>query len=146
MPVTYNILPEKNLIIYFCSKSITSSEFFKVAELAGLDPRYSIGQRIIIDFFNANFETSLSDLKAAVAENQKVIQRGGRLGKTAVISKSASLKFMRDALMLLAGESLPPVDIFSTAKDALKWLDIDESCEAEIWESSGDSGMRASST
>jgi len=132
MPVKYHILPEVDLVLYICTDTITTFEFFKVAELAGLDPCYRSGMKIIIDFFSADLETSISDLRLAIAENNRAIQRGQVLGQTAVITKSSSLKFLGDALKLMS-DSFPTIRIFNTRKDAIKWMNLNASDLSAHW-------------
>ena len=134
MPIKYHIHPEADLILYICTGTISALEFFKVAEQAGFDPHYRNGMKIIIDFFSADLETTISDLRLAIAENKKVTQRGQALGQTAVITKSSGLKFLGDALKLMS-DSMPAIGMFNTRKDAIKWLNLNASDLPDHWPS-----------
>lgn len=132
MPVKYFISPELDFIVYVCTESITAIEFFNTAEKAGMDPLYKNGMKIIIDFFSADLETNLSDLRLAIAENMKSIQRGRPLGQTAVVTRSSGLKFLGEALQLMS-DSLPTIKIFNTRIDAVRWLGLPEFEGVAFW-------------
>ena len=135
MPISYDIHPELNLIIYICTDIFTGGEFFKVGDIAAHDTRLKNEMKIIIDLFSAEIETSLSDLHLAIAKNKELKQKGHEVGKTAVITKSTSLNFLGDALKLMSHDSPSNFGIFNNRHDAIRWLELPEKETMLFWDS-----------
>ena len=71
MPVTYNIFPELDLIIYVCTGVVTPTEFFKVGDEVIQDSRSKGNMKVILDFFNADLDTSVSDIQLAIFKHKE---------------------------------------------------------------------------
>ena len=135
MPISYDINPKLDLIVYICTETFTGAEFFKTGDAAALDPRLRNGTKIIIDLFSAEIETSISDLQLAITKNREIQQKGQELGKTAILTKSTSLNFLGDALKLLAHDSPSNFSIFNNRYDAIRWLELPEKETMLFWDS-----------
>lgn len=137
MPVRYDISPALNLLIYICTDSLTGVTFFKTADQVPNDPRFKKEMKMIIDIFSAEIDTSLADLHLAIEKNKKVKQSGWELGKTAVVTKSTSLKFLADALKMMSPEAPSNFGIFNNKRDAIRWLGYSEQEKevSEFWDS-----------
>ena len=98
MPISFDISPELDLIIYICTGIITGAEYFKIEDLARLDPRMGNKTKTIIDCFSAELDLLMDDLFVVVRRNREVRQKGREVGKVAVLTRSTSLKFLGDTL------------------------------------------------
>ncbi len=87
---------------------------------------------VIIDFYLAELEISVADLRFAIEKMKETKQRGQEV-RTAVLTKSTSLKFLGDALKLMSAESPFEFSIFNTEKDAIRWLNLSEEESLQFW-------------
>lgn len=133
MSVIYEIYPDLNLVLYICTGTVTPVEFFLVGDEVALDPRLKAEMKIIIDFSQADLETTLSDLKLAIQKNKESEQAGKNLGQTAVLTKSSALKYLGDALRLVSQNSVNNFGIFHTELDVVHWLDLPETDALARW-------------
>jgi hypothetical protein len=134
MPVTYDINTELDLIIYYCTGTITGADFFKTGDLVALDARFHDKMKIIIDCFQADFDVSVSDMHLAIAKNKEVKQRGQELGKTGVLTRSTSLNFLGEALKLISQDAPSNFAIFNNRPDVLCWLELPEQAANQFWD------------
>lgn len=132
MPVHYDISPNLNLVVYICTETVTAVKFFKTGDEVALDPRFQPKMNVIIDFYLTELELSTSDLRFAL-EKMKETKQNGQEVRTAVLTKSTSLKFLGDALHLMQTESPFDFGIFNTEKDAMRWLGLDEEEALLFW-------------
>lgn len=126
MPITYDIFPELNLIIYVCTGVITPTEFFKVGDEVLQDSRSQGKMKVILDFFNAEIETTVSDIQLAISKNNEAKQKGKEVGQTAVYTQSTAMKFLGEALRQISFDSINIFNIFHNRHDAILWLDLPE--------------------
>lgn len=138
MPVYYDIFSDLNLVIYVCTGAVTPADFFKIAENAALDSRLIDEMKVIIDFSNADLETTVSDLHLAITKDKEAKQRGKRVGQTAVLTTSTALIYVGDALRLLSIETINNFGIFHTEQDVIHWLSLPENEVHRYW-----SGIRS---
>lgn len=131
MPVTYDISPELNLIIYICSGTINIADFFKVADEVTFDARLKEEMKIIIDVFSTELEILPSDLHMVIEKNREMAKQGRTLGQLAIFTKSSSLRLLADAFRLMSTEVSFNFGIFNTSQDAIRWLNLAES-EQEV--------------
>ena len=97
-----------------------------------LDPRLQPNTNVIIDFYLAELEVSVADLRFAL-EKMKETKRGGQEIRTAVLTKSTGLKFVGDAIKLMSAESPFDFYICNTEKDAVRWLHLPEEESLRFW-------------
>jgi hypothetical protein len=133
MPIYYDIFSDLNLVIYVCIGTVTPVNFFKIADVVTLDPRLKTEMKVIIDFFHANLEITVSDLKLAITKDKEAKQRGQKVGQTAVLTKSSALKYAGDALRLLSIDSITNFGIFHTEQDAIHWLKLPDKETLLCW-------------
>lgn len=134
MPVIYDIFPELNLVIYVCTDTITTKKFFEVGDQVALDPRFRAKMNIIIDIFDSEIETSVSDISYVIQKNEETKRSGKELGKTAVFTKSTALRFLGDTIQLLSAENISPFGFFYNQADLFKWLNIPQKTAQENWD------------
>ncbi len=132
MPVHYNISPSLNLVLYICTETVSTVKFFEAGDRVTLDSRLSQNTSVIIDFYLAELEVSVTDLRFAIEKMMETKQRGQEV-RTAVLTKSTSLKFLGDALKLMSAESPFDFGIFNTEKDAIQWLNLSEQETLQFW-------------
>jgi hypothetical protein len=132
LPVHYDISPSLNLVIYICSETVTTVKFFETGDMVTLDTRLKPNANVIIDFYLAELDISVSDLRFAIEKMKETKQRGQEV-RTAVLTKSTSLKFLGDALKLMSAESPFEFGIFNTEKDAIHWLKLTEEESLQFW-------------
>jgi hypothetical protein len=133
VPVHYDISPSLNLVVYICTEAISTVQFFETGDQVTLDSRLKPNTNVIIDFYLAELELSVADLRFAIEKMKETKQRGQEV-RTAVLTKSTSLKFLGDALKLMSAESPFDFNIFNTEKDAIRWLKLSEEEEAlQFW-------------
>lgn len=132
MPVQYDISPSLNLVVYICTGTVTAIDFFKTGDQVSADSRLQPKTNVIIDFYPAELEISVSDLKFAI-EKMKETRKRGQEVRTAVLTKSASLKFLGDTVRLMSIESPFEFGIFNTEKDAIRWLGLPEEDALQFW-------------
>jgi hypothetical protein len=133
MPVYYDIFPDLNLVVYVCTETVTPIDFFKAGDTVALDPRLKEKMMVIIDFFYADLETSVSDLYLAITKDKEAKQRGQKIGRTAVLTTSAALKYMGNALRLLSMDAVTNFGIFHTEQDVIDWLGLPEKETRGYW-------------
>ena len=133
MPVYYDIFIDLNLVIYVCTEVVTPADFFKIGDNVALDPRLKEEMKIIIDFFYADLETTVSDLYLAITKDKEVKQSGRRNGRTAVLTTSTALKYVGDALRLLSIDSITNFGIFHTEQDVIHWLGLPDKETLRCW-------------
>lgn len=133
MPVSFDIFPELNLVIYVCTGLITPTEFFKVGDEVALDPRLSANMNIILDFFLADLETTVSDLYFAIRKNQEARESGHEPGETAVLTRSTALRHLGESLRYLSLDSITHFGIFHTEQDVIHWLELPEAETLQLW-------------
>lgn len=124
MSVIYEIYPDLNLIIYVCTGTITTSIFFEVGDRVALDPRLHAKMNIIIDIFDGEIETSVSDIQLIIFKNKESKDAGRELGKSAIFTASTALKLLGDTIHLLSMESISPFGFFSTERELTSWLGL----------------------
>jgi hypothetical protein len=134
MPVTYNIFPELDLIIYVCTGEVTPTEFFKVGDEVIQDSRTKENMKVILDFFNAELDTSVSDIQLAIFKNKEAKQKGKEVGQTAVHTQSTAMKFLGEALRQISFDSINNFSIFHNQYDAIRWLGLQEESVITLWE------------
>ena len=132
MPVHYDISPRLNLVLYICTETVSAVNFFQAGDKVTLDSRLQLKTNVIIDFYLAELEISVADLRFAVEKMKETKQRGQEV-RTAVLTKSTSLKFLGDALKLMSAESPFEFSIFNTEKDAIRWLNLSEEESLQFW-------------
>ncbi len=132
MPVHYDISPSLNLVLYICTETVSAVNFFQAGDKVTLDSRLQLKTNVIIDFYLAELEISVADLRFAVEKMKETKQRGQEV-RTAVLTKSTSLKFLGDALKLMSAESPFEFSIFNTEKDAIRWLNLSEEESLQFW-------------
>lgn len=132
MPVHYDISPSLNLVLYICTETVSTVKFFEAGDRVTLDSRLSQNTSVIIDFYLAELEVSVTDLRFAIEKMMETKQRGQEV-RTAVLTKSTSLKFLGDALKLMSAESPFDFGIFNTEKDAIQWLNLSEQETLQFW-------------
>lgn len=133
MPVTYNIFPELDLVIYVCVGTVTPTEFFKVGDQVLLDPRLKDKTKVILDLFNADLDTSVSDIHLAIFKNKEAQKLGKEVGQTAVYTRSTSLRFLGETLRHLSFETVTNFSIFHNQYDAIQWLGLSEEEVLNAW-------------
>lgn len=139
MAVYYDVSPRLNILIYVCTNTFSGNIFFEAANKVDLDPRFTLGMKVIIDIDLAEIEASVSDLHLAVAKNRQIKDSGKEMGQTAVYTQSTSLKLLGNALRLFSPESPTNFGIFHDKQEAIHWLGYSEA-ENEVlnlWESIG---------
>lgn len=135
MPITYKIFPELNLIIYIGAGVITPTEFFKVGDEVLHNPQAKENMKVILDFFNAELETSVADIHLAIFKNKEAKELGKGIGQTAVYTRSAAMKFLGEALRQISFDSVTNFSIFHNQRDAILWLGLQEEVVIANWES-----------
>jgi hypothetical protein len=133
MPVIYNIFPELNLVIYVCTGVVTPTDFFKVGDQVLLDPRLQNKTKVIIDFSNADLDTSVSDLQLAIHKYKEAKQMGKEVGQTAVLTTNAGLRHLGEAITLLSLDTISNFSIFHNEFDAIHWLGLPEGEARQHW-------------
>lgn len=141
MPVHYDISPALNLVLYICSGSVTTAKFFETGDQVSLDPRLQQKTSVIIDFYLAELDISASDLRFAIKKMKETQQRGQEV-RTAVLTKSTSLKFLADALQLMTTESPFDFHICNTERDAIRWLELSEEETLAFWAATRKSALK----
>lgn len=132
MPVHYDISSRLNLVLYICTETVSTVKFFETGDIVALDPRLQPNTNVIIDFYLAELEVSVADLRFAL-EKMKETKRGGQEIRTAVLTKSTGLKFVGDAIKLMSAESPFEFSICNTEKDAVRWLHLPEEEVLQFW-------------
>lgn len=133
MPVAYDIFPELNLVIYVCAGVVTPTDFFKAGDQALLDPRLQNKTRVIIDFLNADLDTSVSDLELAIRKYKEAKQIGKEVGQTAVFTTNAGLRHLGENIKLLSLDAISNFGIFHNDLDAIHWLGLPEGEVRQHW-------------
>lgn len=133
MPVIYEIHPELNLIIYVCTGTITTRNFFEAGDQVALDPRLKAKMNIIIDVFDSEIETSVSDLQLIIYKNKESKDAGRELGKSAIYTASTALKLLGDTIHLLSMESISPFGFFTHENDLIAWLGLPQDETRQRW-------------
>ena len=133
VPIYYDIFPELKLILYVCGGPITPNGFFQVGDEVARDPRLLAGMNVSLDFFDAQLETSSSDLKLAAAKYAEARQREITLGRTAVLTASTTLKHLANALRALSQGAIEDFGVFHTQLDAVRWLGLPETETLARW-------------
>lgn len=134
MPVIYHIFPELNLIIYVGTGIVTPTEFFKVGDEVIKNPQVKEDMKVILDFFNAELDTSVSDIHLAILKSKEAKQLGKGVGQTAVYTRSAAMKFLGEALRQISFDSVTNFSIFHNQRDAIQWLGLQEESVIANWE------------
>lgn len=134
MPIIYNIFPELNLIIYVGTGLVTPTEFFQVGDEVLQNPSVTENMKVILDFFNAELETSVSDIHLAILKNNEAKQLGKGVGQTAVYTRSATMKFLGEAVRQISFDSVANFSIFHNQSDAIQWLGLEEESVIASWE------------
>ena len=132
MPVHYDISPSLNLVVYICTEAVSTVKFFETGDKVALDTRLQPKMNVIIDFYLAELELATSDLRFAIDKMKETKQRGYEV-RTAVLTKSTSLKFLGDAIRLMSHESPFDFSIFNTEKDAVRWLGLSAEDTLQFW-------------
>lgn len=132
LPVHYDISPNLNLVLYICTETVSTVKFFEAGDRAALDPRLNPKANVIIDFYLAELDVSVPDLRFALEKMKETKQRGQEV-RTSVLTKSTSLKFLGDALSLMSVESPFDFSIFNTEKDAIHWLNLPQEETLQYW-------------
>ena len=132
MPVHYDISTNLNLVVYICTKTVSAATFFQVGDKVALDPRLQPKMNVIIDFYLAELELAASDLRFAIEKMKETRQRGHEV-RTAVLTKSTSMKFLGDAIKFMSHESPFDFSIFNTEKDAVRWLGLPAEDTLQFW-------------
>ncbi len=126
MPIIYNIFPELNLIIYVGTGLVTPTEFFQVGDEVLQNPSVTENMKVILDFFNAELETSVSDIHLAILKNNEAKKLGKGVGQTAVYTRSATMKFLGEAVKQISFDSVNNFGIFHNQRDVIDWLGLQE--------------------
>ena len=134
MPVIYHVFPEHNLIIYVGTGVITPTEFFMVGDEVLQNPHAKENMKVILDFFNAELDTSVSDIRLAIFKNKEARALGKGIGQTAVYTRSAAMKFLGEALRQISFDSVTNFSIFHNQRDAIQWLGLQEESVIANWE------------
>ncbi|MBN8655423.1 MAG: hypothetical protein J0M11_06760 [Anaerolineae bacterium] len=134
MPVIYKIFPEQHLIIYVGMGLITPTEFFKVGDEVLQNSHTKENMMVILDFFNAELETSVADIHLAIFKNKEAKELGKGIGKTAVYTRSATMKFLGEALRQISFDSVTNFSIFHNRRDTILWLGLPEELTIANWE------------
>lgn len=134
MPVIYKIFPEQNLVIYVGMGLITPTEFFKVGDEVLQEPNAKENMKVILDFFNAELETSVADIHLAIFKNKEAKELGKGIGQTAVYTRSAAMKFLGEALRQISFDSVTNFSIFHNRRDAIQWLGLPEELTITNWD------------
>ena len=134
MPVIYKIFPEQDLIIYVGMGLITPTEFFKVGDEVLQEPNAKENMKVILDFFNAELETSVADIHLAIFKNKEAKELGKGIGQTAVYTRSAAMKFLGEALRQISFDSVTNFSIFHNRRDAIQWLGLPEELTITYWD------------
>ena len=132
MPVHYDISPSLDLVVYICTEAVSTVKFFETGDKVALDTRLQPKMNVIIDFYLAELELAASDLRFAIEKMKETRQRGHEV-RTAVLTKSTSMKFLGDAIKFMSHESPFDFSIFNTEKDAVRWLGISEEEALLFW-------------
>lgn len=135
MPVIYKIFPEQNLIIYVGNGVVTPTEFFRVGDEVLQNPHVTENMKVILDFFNAELDTSVTDIHLAIFKNKEAKELGKGIGQTAVYTRSAAMKFLGEALRQISFDSVTNFSIFHNQRDAILWLGLQEEVVIANWES-----------
>lgn len=139
MAIYYNISPQLNILIYVCTGVFTGATFFETGDKVNLDPRFTLGMKVIIDIDRAEIEASVSDLHLAVAKNKQIKESGKEMGQTAVYTQSTSLKFLGNALRMFSPEAPTNFGIYHDKLEAIRWLGYSETEQDVLifWDSIG---------
>jgi hypothetical protein len=134
MPIIYKIFPEQNLVIYVGMGLITPTEFFKVGDEALQEPNAKENMKVILDFFNAELETSVADIHLAIFKNKEAKELGKGIGQTAVYTRSAAMEFLGEALRQISFDSVTNFSFFHNRRDAILWLGLPEELTTANWD------------
>lgn len=134
MSIIYDIFPEQNLIIYVCKGTVTAKKFFEVGDRVAFDPRLRANMNIIIDAFDGEIETSVSDIQLAIQKNKEAKENGKELGKTAIFTTSTVLRLLGETIQLLSMESISPFGFFYNPTDLFRWLNIPQEEAQKHWD------------
>ena len=74
MPVHYDISPSLNLVLYICTETVSTVKFFEAGDRVTLDSRLSQNTSVIIDFYLAELEVSVTDLRFAIEKMMETKQ------------------------------------------------------------------------
>lgn len=134
MTVVYDIYPDLNLIIYVCMGSVSAVDFFNIGDQVPQDSRFHANLNIMIDFFDAELETSVSDLRLAVRKHSESDQRGHAVGRTAVLTNSRALVHLGEALKVISLDTISNFRVFHNTGDAVRWLNLSEAEALAGWQ------------
>ena len=134
MPVIYNIFPELDLIIYVGTGVVTPAEFFRVGDEVLQNPQVTENLKVILDFFNATIDTSVSDIHLAIVKNIEAKRLGKEIGQTAVYTSSSGMKLLGEALRQISFDAVHNFGVFHNQHDAIKWLGLHEELVLARWE------------
>ena len=141
MPVHYNISTDLNLVTYICSGPVTAAKFFETGDKVSQDPRLQQKTSVIIDFYLAEIDIVVSDLRFAI-EKMKETKKKGQEVRTAVLTKSTGLRFLADALQLMTAESPFDFHICNTERDAIRWLGLPKEETLSFWTETRKSALK----
>jgi hypothetical protein len=118
--------------LYICTETVSTFKFFEVGDKVSRDCRLQPNTNVIIDFQLAELDILASDLRFVI-EKMKETQQKGREIRTAILTKSTSLRFLGDAIKIMSAESPFDFSIFNTEKDAVRWLGLPEDKTMQFW-------------
>ncbi len=120
----YQILKANKLIIEAHSGNLDIASFINFKTTLSTDSSFSPNFNFIIDLKGVTFETSESDLKKYADFLTKSIKYKGRR-KVAVITKTPNQVVSSILFKQMFSNPSQNIEIFSTAKSAINWLEIE---------------------
>ena len=119
MPVSYNISPELNIIIYVCEGPITGSDLFETAGIIFKDKRYKYGMVLLIDLLSATLDFGLEDMRRAITETNATKEKGLEPEQIIILSQSTGIHLTCKTLNMMSIKDAIKLSAFHTLEQAL---------------------------
>ncbi|AMC09814.1 hypothetical protein Lupro_00400 [Lutibacter profundi] len=122
----YKILKEHNLVIEYHSGILEFESFIKFVKKKISDPKFYLGLNHLIDFKDVTFNTTKNDITKSVGFFAKELLTKGERRNIAVLTSTPKQVVSATLYKIKQQESnsLVTIEIFSTSKRALEWLNI----------------------
>jgi hypothetical protein len=126
MPIRYAIQPDLDLLLYIFEGECTGREYLDMYHSIYLDKGRHHGMKVLMDLTNAalEFDTqNLTEATAIVVENKA---GGFPPDHVAILTRGASMRFLKETLVVLADNVPMYLDVFNNIYDAVRWLGLAE--------------------
>ncbi|WP_456424432.1 hypothetical protein [Lutibacter sp.] len=122
----YKILKEHNLVIEYHSGILEFESFIEFVNKKTSDPKFTLDLDHLIDFRDVTFNTTENDITKSVGFFAKEILTKGEKRNIAVLTSTPKQVVSTTLYKIKQQEnnSLVTIEIFSTSKRALEWLNI----------------------